>query len=75
MTVPRLLAIAVIFVGAALSWFALGASITVRTGTGCQRPVSSRCFSAIACRWVCARLSLKGSTLPCLVLIFRARGA
>ena len=32
MTVPRLFAIAVIFVGAAVSWFALGASITVRTG-------------------------------------------
>jgi hypothetical protein len=31
-TVPRLFAIAVIFAGAALSWFTLGASITVRTG-------------------------------------------
>ena len=32
MTVPRLVAIALIFVGAAVSWFTLGASITVRTG-------------------------------------------
>lgn len=32
MTVPRLLAIVVIFVGAAVAWFALGASLTIRSG-------------------------------------------
>ena len=37
MTVPRLFAIAVIFAGAAVGWFALGASITVRTGEGDTR--------------------------------------
>jgi hypothetical protein len=31
-SVPRLVAISLIFVGSALAWFALGASITVRTG-------------------------------------------
>jgi len=47
-TVPRLFAIAVIFAGAALSWFTLGASITVRTGEndGRVNPANSRKMAA-----------------------------